>query len=124
MVARLDARRGLVRWGETIGVFGPDGERQTLLTVPPGMMAPRRPERSSGPMWLPDGASLLVKGGVVVPLDGSTPWKLPSGDPRSPATLPQATYSPDGSHVAYTSYGSLVVQAADGSVARHQGSER
>ena len=25
-----------VRWGETIGVYGLDGERQTLLTVPPG----------------------------------------------------------------------------------------
>jgi Tol biopolymer transport system component len=54
-----------------------------------------------------------------VPLDGSTPWKLPSGDLRSLASLPQATYSPDGSRVAYTTSGSLVVAAADGSDPRH-----
>jgi Tol biopolymer transport system component len=108
-----------VHWerGE-IGVFGPDGERQTL-TVPPGMMAPPGPRAPSGPRWSPDGASLRVKGGVVVPLDGSTPWKLPSGDLRSLASLPQATYSPDGSRVAYTTSGSLVVAAADGSDPRH-----
>jgi Tol biopolymer transport system component len=108
-----------VHWerGE-IGVFGPDGERQTLI-VPPGMMAPPGTKAPSGPRWSPDGASLRVKGGVVVPLDGSTPWKLPSGDLRSLASLPQATYSPDGSRVAYTTSGSLVVAAADGSDARH-----
>jgi Tol biopolymer transport system component len=106
-----------VHWerGE-IGVFGPDGERQTL-TVPPGMMAPPGPRAPSGPRWSPDGASLLVKG-VVVPLDGSTPRRLPSGDPRSLASL-HATYSPDGSRVAYIINGSLGVAAADGSDLRH-----
>jgi Tol biopolymer transport system component len=103
-----------VHWerGE-IGVFGPDGERQTL-TVSPGMMAPPGPRAPSGPRWSPDGASLLVKGGVVVPLDGSTPRRLPSDDPRSLASL-HATYSPDGSRVAYIINGSLGVAAADGS---------
>jgi Tol biopolymer transport system component len=107
-----------VHWerGE-IGVFGPDGERQTL-TVSPGMMAPPGPRAPSGPRWSPDGASLLVKGGVVVPLDGSTPRRLPSDDPRSLASL-HATYSPDGSRVAYIINGSLGVAAADGSDLRH-----
>jgi Tol biopolymer transport system component len=107
-----------VHWerGE-IGVFGPDGERQTL-TVPPGMMAPPGTRAPSGPRWSPDGASLRVKGGVVVPLDGSTPRKLPSDDLRSLASL-QATYSPDGSRVAYIINGSLGVAAADGSDLRH-----
>ena len=42
MVARLHARGGLGpgRW-ETIGVYGLDGVRQTLLTVPRGGMRGR-----------------------------------------------------------------------------------
>ena len=31
-----------VSWGETIGVYGLDGVRQTMLTVPPGWMADGR----------------------------------------------------------------------------------
>ena len=65
-----------VSWGETIGVYGLDGERQTMLTVPPGMMAPG----DHDPVWLPDGASLMVPDGVEIPLDGSTPRKLPWAD--------------------------------------------
>ena len=57
MVARLHARCGLGPLGsETIGVYGLDGERQTLLTLPPGMMAPG----DYDPVWSPDGESLLV----------------------------------------------------------------
>jgi Tol biopolymer transport system component len=97
-----------VSWGETIGVYGLDGERQTVLTLPPGMMAPG----DFDPVWSRDGASLLVPRGVEIPLDGRTPRKLPSDDPRSRS---DATYSPDGSRVAYTTNGSLVVAAADGS---------
>jgi len=100
-----------VRFGETIGVYGLDGERQTVLTVPPGMMAPG----DFDPVWLPDGESLLVPRGVEVPLDGSAPRRLPSDDPRSGW---DATYSPDGSRVAYTTHGSLVIAEADGSHAR------
>jgi Tol biopolymer transport system component len=104
-----------VRAYETIGVYGVDGVRQALLTVPPGMMA-----LDSDAVWSPDGASLLVVKGkplLLVPLDGSTPRELPSDDPRSLASR-QATYSPDGSRVAYTIEGSLIVASADDSDAR------
>jgi Tol biopolymer transport system component len=100
-----------IRWGKTIGVYGLDGERQTVLTLPPGLMAPG----DFDPMWSRDGASLLVPRGVEIPLDGSTPRQLPSSDPRS---YGDATYSPDGSRVAYVTYGPLVLAAADGSNAR------
>jgi len=95
-----------VRFGETIGVYGLDGERQALLTMPRGW----RPSGDYDPMWLPDGQSLLVQD-VVVPVDGSTPHNLPLAD-RRPAA---GTYSPDGSRVAYADSGSLVVAEADGS---------
>ena len=114
-----------VRLWETIGVYGLDGERQALLTVPPGMMAPG----DFDPVWLPDGASLMVPYGVEIPLDGSTPRKLPWADQQEG----EAWYSPDGSRVAYTTNtpleglvlrfgehqgGSFVVAAADGSHAQ------
>jgi Tol biopolymer transport system component len=100
-----------VDWGRTIGVYGLDGERQMVLTLPPGLMAPG----DFDPVWSRDGASLLVPHGVVVPLDGSTPHELPPDDPRSK----DATYSPVGSLVAYITHGSLVVANADGSEARN-----
>jgi dipeptidyl aminopeptidase/acylaminoacyl peptidase len=56
-------------------------------------------------MWLPDGKSLLLQG-VVIPTDGSTPYKLPSA---------RGTPSPDGSRVAYATRKSLVVAEANGS---------
>ncbi|HZA26976.1 MAG TPA: hypothetical protein VE915_04915 [Actinomycetota bacterium] len=90
----------------TIGVFGLDGERQALLTVPPEM-------RSAGdydPVWFPDGQSLLVPD-VVVPIDRSTPHEPPLAD-RRPWSV---TYSPDGSRVAYATRKSLVVAETDGS---------
>jgi WD40 repeat protein len=114
-----------VRLWETIGVYGLDGERQALLTVPPGMMA----GGDYDPVWLPDGASLMVPYGVEIPLDGSTPRKLPWADQQEG----EAWYSPDGSRVAYTTHtpleglvlhfgerqgGSFVVAAADGSHAQ------
>jgi Tol biopolymer transport system component len=92
----------------TIGVFGVDGERQALLTVP-------REMRSAGdydPVWLPDGESLVVPD-VVVPIDGSTPYKLPLADRRP--EYASVTYSPDGSRVAYVADRSLVVAEVDGS---------
>jgi Tol biopolymer transport system component len=85
-----------VRIGRTIGVYGPDGERQALLTVPreiqglaPGPMAPR---------WSPDGASLLYRT-FEIPLDGSPPIPRTEG----------GTSSPDGSRVAYTTGRSLII---------------
>ena len=100
---------------ETIGVYGLDGERQAVLTVPPGMMA----AGDFDPVWLPDGESLMVPYGVEIPLDGSTPRKLPWAD----AHEGWATYSPDGSRVAYHPFprcctenvNGLVVAADDGS---------
>jgi Tol biopolymer transport system component len=86
---------------ETIGVFGVDGERQALLTMPRGWL----PSGDHDPTWLPDGKSLLLQG-VVIPTDGSTPYKLPSA---------RGTPSPDGSRVAYATRKSLVVAEADGS---------
>jgi len=97
-----------VRWGKTIGVYGLDGVRQALLTLPPGLMAPG----DYDPVWSRDGASLLVPHGVEVPLDGSTPRQLPPDDPRT------GVISPDGTLVAHNRGGSLVVGEADGSGAR------
>ena len=99
----------------TIGIYGLDGVRQTLLTLPHGLMAPG----DFDPVWSRDGQSLLVPVGVVVPIDGGAPRKLPRSDPRSHWDY---TYSPDGTRVAYVSYvsnpSSLVVAAADGSSPR------
>jgi Tol biopolymer transport system component len=103
-----------IRWPETIGVYGLDGERQTVLTLPPGMMA----SCDCDPVWLPDGESLLVPHAVEIPLDGSTPRRLP-WDTQSFLT----TFSPDGSRVAYNAPGGLVVAAADGAHAQEVGDQ-
>ena len=92
-------------------IYGLDGVRQALLAMPPEW-------ESSGdvdPVWSPDGASLLVPGGVEIPVDGSTPRQLPADDPRSQW---MATYSPNGAEIAYISPDGLGVAAADGSQAR------
>jgi Tol biopolymer transport system component len=109
-----------VRLGRTIGIYGLDGVRQKLLTLPQGLMAPG----DFDPVWSPDGASLLVPSGrgvfpmnrsVEIPLDGSTLRQLPANDPRSHWLV---AYSPDGAHVAYSENSSLYVARADGSQAR------
>jgi WD40 repeat protein len=94
----------------TIGVYGLDGVRQAALTVPSELV----PSGDYSPVWSRDGASLLLRG-VQVPLDGRTPRRLPADDHWGDA------YSPDGSHVAYTEKGSLVVAEADGSDAQKPG---
>jgi len=86
---------------ETIGVFGLDGERQALLPIPPGLL----PSGDHDPTWLPDGESLVLRG-LVIPIDGSTPYHRP---------LSGGTYSPDGSRVAKATRKSLVIAQADGS---------
>jgi Tol biopolymer transport system component len=96
-----------VRWGEeprTIGVYGLDGVRQTLLTGMP-------PWGEADPVWSPNGGSLMLGLNWEIPLDGSAPRQLPWADLRAA----WATPSPDGSRVAYTSRGSFVVAEADGS---------
>ena len=92
-------------------IYGLDGVRQALLTMPPGWHAPGDVD----PVWSPDGASLLVPGGAEIPVDGSTPRQHSVDDPRSQLT---ATYSPDGAEIAYISRDGLGVAAADGSQAR------
>ena len=93
---------------ETIGVYGLDGARQAQLTMPPEWS----PSGDHDPKWMPDGASVRVENWVL-PLDGSTPrqWPLFRGDPY-------ATYSPDGSLVAYDGRVALMVVRSDGSDAR------
>ena len=86
---------------ETIGVFGVDGERRALLAMPRGW----RPAGDHDPIWLPDGQSLLMQG-VVIPIDGSSPYRLRSA---------RGTPSPDGLRTAYATRKSLVVAEAHGS---------
>jgi Tol biopolymer transport system component len=91
---------------KTIGIYGLDGVRQALLTVPLGCV----PGGDFDPVWSPDGTSVLIAP-CEVPVDGRTPHRLPVDDPRSRR---QIAYSPDGARVAFIAAGSLVVAAADG----------
>jgi len=104
--------------GRTIAIYGLDGVRQALLTVPPTKKLPNGLPRLRGdhdPAWLADGTSLLLPSRLEIPLDGSAPRLLPSPHPGS-----SFAYSSDSEHVAYwdRSKGSLIVAAADGSQAR------
>lgn len=94
-----------------VEIYGLDGVRQAVLPMPPDWELPGDVD----PVWSPDGASLLVPGGVEIPVDGSTPRQLPADDPRSQLT---ATYSPNGAEIAYIARDGLSVAAADGSQAR------
>jgi WD40 repeat protein len=94
-----------VRWDESIGIYGLDGVRQTLLT-------PDVRWGEGDPVWSADGESLLLGVDIEIPLDGSTPRQLPWADLRGDAG---ATSSPDGSLVAYTTRRSLIIAAPDGS---------
>ncbi len=96
--------------GKTIGIYGFDGARQAVLTVPPGCALPG----DFDPVWSPDGASVIVWP-CEIPVDGSKPAPLPPSDPRSHE---QWAYSPDRTRVAWVDSGSLIVAAADGSQRR------
>ncbi len=92
------------RFEQTIGIYGLDGERQRVLTLPPGW-------KQSGdvdPVWLPDGRSLFVGENAVIPVDGSTPHLTNQHLGMFPA------FSPDGSRVALGRR-SLAVAEPDGS---------
>jgi Tol biopolymer transport system component len=92
----------------TIGIYGVDGVRQALLTVPPGCAR----AGDYDPVWSSDGRSLIGRA-CEVPIDGRPPQTLPSTDPRSHTPF---AYSPDRARVAYTIIpGSLVIGAVDGS---------
>jgi Tol biopolymer transport system component len=102
-----DASRVAVwdHWATTIGVYGLDGVRKTLLTLPFLIRA-----GESDPVWSPDGGSLLL-GNFNIPLDGSTPRQVPWADQR----FVSATYSPDGSRIAFANKKGLAIADADGS---------
>lgn len=91
----------------TIGIYGVDGVRQALLTVPPGCAQ----AGDYDPVWSSDGRSLIGRA-CEVPVDGRPPQTLPSTDPRSHESW---AYSPDAARVSYVSLGSLVDAAVDGS---------
>jgi len=98
---------------ETIGVYGLDGARQAQLAMPSGWS----PSGDHDPEWMPDGTAVWVENWEL-PLDGSAPQRLPArgGDPY-------ATYSPDGSLVAYGVYSSGPPEHTSLWVARADGSE-
>src|SRR5206468_552637 len=84
-----DSRR-VATWVDdmrTVGIYGVDGVRQALLTVPPGCAAPG----DFDPVWSPDGSSVVIVP-CEVPVDGSTPRRLGPDDPRSHF---QWAYAPD-----------------------------
>ena len=104
----------VVTWveiGSVLAIHGVDGVRQALLPVTVGGMR----TGDYDPVWSLDGTSILLPGGVEIPIDGSTPRKLSSDDPRSQWPF---AYSPDGADIAYISEDGLEVAAADGSQAR------
>ena len=99
---------------ETVGIYGIDGERQALLTVPPGCGS-----GDHDPVWSPDGASVVVQSWrCEMPIDGSTPRRLAAGDVRAHYDW---VYSPDGGRIAYVEIRgegdrSLVIAEANGTV--------
>ena len=102
----------------TIGIYGLDGVRQALLTVPSGL----GPSGDYDPLWSPDGRSILMRLAPPspsevweLPIDGGAPRHLPAEDPRSHWNV---EYSPDGAQVAFIDGDSLVIGGADGSGSR------
>ena len=106
--------------GHTFGIYGLDGARQALLSVPPGYGV----SGDYSPIWSPDGGSLLMPIGLVAkpgttevwefPIDGRTARRVQVNDPRS--HFP-AAYSDDGARVAFIDWpdsASLVIAKADG----------
>ena len=102
-----------VDFGKTVGIYGLDGVRQALLTVPPGCPLPG----DFDPVWSPGGMSLVIAG-CVVPVDGRTPGHLPSADPRSHF---DSASSRDGARIAFIAYPastSLVIATTAGTELR------
>lgn len=98
---------------KTIGIYGFDGGRQALLSVPTGCALPG----DFDPVWSPDGTSVVIAG-CVVPLDGRAPGRVPANDPRSRF---DAAYSRDGTRIAFIAYpdsASLVIAKTDGTQLR------
>lgn len=102
---------------ETIAIFGLDGERQALLSVPPDVMR-RAQVGDFDPVWSPDGASLLIPP-FEEPVDGSAIRRLAADDPLSHYFPFSAAVSPDGTLVAYWAKSWFSVSSLDGSQVRH-----
>ena len=98
----------------TIGVHGIDGSRETFAMSPGYAPSPQ----NGGPIWAPDGASLIVSE-LEVPLDGGTPREVPFlrgyMDRSGGGWTGGLAYSSDGSQVAYGTPEGLMVARADGS---------
>jgi Tol biopolymer transport system component len=114
-----------------IGVYGLDGVRQAVISLPPG----KEPPGDYDAVWSYDGSSLLVPLGDPavtnefgerridvweLPVDGTQPRRLPAEDPESHWL---SSPSPDGGQVAYIVgdrpvEGTLFVADADGAHAR------
>ena len=110
--------------GHTFGIYGLDGVRQALLSVPLGYEV----HGDYSPVWSPDGMSLLMPIAPVaptipseiweLPIDGGTPRRVPDADPRSHFG---AQYSHDGARMAFIDRPgsvSLVIARADGTEPR------
>ena len=107
---------------ETVGIYGIDGDRQALLTAPPGCSG----SGDHDPQWSPDGQS-VVTGSCELPIDGASHRVIypGSGDGlfgHSQLHDENLGHSPDGTRVAYvTAFEgadvqtvSLVIADADG----------
>jgi Tol biopolymer transport system component len=94
----------------TVGIYGVDGKRQALITLPPQIVV----NGDIDPVWSPDGGSLLFGRGRVweVPTDGGPVRVIAASDPRSAYWLLEP--SPDGARSAYVQTGSLFVVDAGG----------
>jgi Tol biopolymer transport system component len=92
------------RFPERIGVFGLDGGRQALLSMPDWWSVPGDVD----PGWVPNGTSLFVDPDVELPLDGSAPRRLPGGAPNDPAG------DADGFDIG-VDHGALTIARSDGS---------
>jgi Tol biopolymer transport system component len=100
---------------KTIGVYGVDGARQAVVTLPPEAMG--RPG-DFDPVWSPDGRSLLPPSHAwELPVDGGAARRVPDSDPRS---RPDAVFSRDGARMAFgqPDSASLVIARIDGTELR------
>ncbi len=113
-----------VEQGHTFGIYGSDGVRQALLSMPLGYVL----HGDYDPVWSPDGRSLLMPIASLAstgpseiwefPIDGGAPRRVPDADPRSHR---EVAYSSDGARVAFIDYPasySLVIAKADGTELR------
>ena len=102
---------------EKVGVYGVDGTRHALVTMPPGW----HPSGDHDPAWLRDGT--LAVDDVEIPPDGGAAGRLDLARYNEwrddyLATVGLRVDSPDGSHTAYVAGRrgrSLRVEGSDGS---------